>query len=653
MFITSKTVEAHKACLRQHTNNNIRSLYPYQLMIVEAMRQMEQGQLASSAEMFFCGPRGSTVARFEALVKGKKLERNIVRTIPHAGILTSRTGTGKTACIIELLARPQKPPTNTSVRQTCLGQVELQQIFVPVDICVVPGNIFSQWRSEFEILGQTGYWKFVSTTADVESTVDIFNTYRTDKNVPLQPHILISDTMYERLLKAQFDIVAEEFGEIVGLEEEDDRDERDEWDEENNEENEDEHVGREALEAETRPVNFNYRSFPHMFRVRRVIIDECDSLNFKMLWADFIWYVSATFKLFLQKCISGGTGKNTHSLLGELKQGTYIYSAYQLRKLFCITISKKVFEDTLAPNELPDFKGRSIMYEGQPGQYMTRQDFLLHSWNHVKKQLYKISESLAQGSFAVAFYNSIDTEFVEQMRADFDSKSNDKVSYILVNNTKTYTSKRIQQILTATKENEIRSGEPTIVFVISVQFLAQGLNLQQAKCAIILNDLDETKLIQVVGRVQRRGRKSQLTIYRIWAPDERLLYPPFNGMFLKEYTEIKNIMARKKWRIETDKEVQQLYHKVLPNMDRAYYEILNHPVASRVEQQEEYEEENEPEHINHSIPLSEIDKQQQNSNKRYAPVDTESLVPVPGTGPPHKKTKLFDLNLSEDEDDEE
>ena len=568
MFITSKTVEAHKAYLKQHTTSYARELYPYQLMIVEAMHQMEHGKNAPPAEMFFCGPRGSSTARVEALTKGKKLERNIVRTIPHAGILASRTGTGKTACIIELLSRPQKPPTNMGVRQTCLGQVELQQIFVPVDICVVPGNIFSQWRTELELLGQTGYWKFVATTADVEAIVDIFNTYRVDQNVPIQPHILISDTMYERLLRAQFVIADEE--KIIGLSEKDFENSDD--DEEEHEENDDELGDLETQEAEMESEDFNYRSFPHMFRVRRLVIDECDSLNFKMLWADFIWYVSATFKSFLQKCIRGGTGKNTHSLLGELKQGSYIYSAYQLRKLFCIAISKKVFEDTLAPDELPDFRGRSVMYECPPGEFTSRRNSI-NSWNHVSKFVYKISESLARGSFAVAFYDSNDSAFVERMRDDFEQKSDDRVSYMLINNTKAYTSKRIQQILAATQQYEIRPDEPTIIFVINAQFHAQGLNLQQAKCAIIINDMSESQLVQIVGRVQRRGRKSQLTIYRIWAPDERLVYPPFENEFRDTYNEIKQLMACKKWRIETDQAVRKIYDSVYMKMFTAYENI--------------------------------------------------------------------------------
>ena len=550
---------------------------------------MQQKELHTGAprysEMFFGGPQGSTSARAVSIAKGKLSERHVVETRSRAGVLASRTGSGKTSIIIELLARPEAPSNNPTVRHSCLGQVLLRQKYLPIDFVVVPFKLMSQWSDELKILEQYDEWCLISSRVHLNEFVGVLENWLDERSESLPAHVLLTDSMYKLLLEERFKLPArrvmvfglggkrkqsscnrtmakraqyegqdenEQEGDNVNeneVNENIDDEKSDEEDDERDDDYYDDDEAKEAKEAKDPTMEFDYCSFPYMFRVRRVIVDECDSLNFKMLWANFIWFVSATFKTFIR---NGGACKSTHSLLGELKKATYYYTFAQLKELFLLSVSRAAFERALPKGGLPPFKSKSIVYEMPPPATFDI-DAAGH-WARAKEILFAMCGRVRPGSLVLAFYQTKDVQLEKQMQADLEEQMLDEgVEYVLVNNSKCFVSERIQQLLHGERTN------CRTVLLMNARFLADGLNLQVADYAVIIGFMSERLIRQVIGRVQRPIRHSQLSVLRIWCPDERLLFAPFKGRFDSAYADVKKLMSAPKWTIETDLEILKIY----------------------------------------------------------------------------------------------
>ena len=580
MLVDTRLIAKYAAedLLYQVTNNTSRRLYNYQTAIVYRMQEMERHAGSVPAEMIFGGPHGSAADRRVALQNGRFAERNLVRTKPQTGILAAATGTGKTSIIIELLARPEVPRTNKVVRHTCLGPVFLEQVFLPIDFVVVPFKLAKQWSDDLKTLGQHVHYTIIVDQAGVASFAEILSYYLAGDNVTMPKHVLITNTMWAVLLNVNFAPLQTEYVRLDGkmenaenVEETSgkdesiasssssmygenrqpkrkctderqkkqkrqkttaetcDNDDDDDDDDDEDDDNEDDEV-EEDMDSEDVDVdmscanNFESRTFPHMFRARRVIIDECDSLNFKMVWSDFLWVVSATFDTFFNKCVKGGSGATTHSLLGELKKATYYYTYKQLCALFTIRVSKKAFLRAIPKNSLPPFTSQSITYEAPLPQriekYVDYQFLSPETWAILKKELFSYIATTSSNSINIVFYAANDSEFEKNiLLTDLNGVSDENTQYYLVNTAKCLGGKNIQTVL----KTEPSKNKKRIVLVMNARYVAEGLNLQIANNTVIVNYMSERIFKQVLGRVQRPVRSGALHVVRLWAPDARLL----------------------------------------------------------------------------------------------------------------------------------
>lgn len=571
--------------LNQKTSTAERRLYPYQLALAEYMQEMEQGT-SSNMEMCFKGPRCSVLARSEAIEKALSSERNIVRTRYQGGFLTAPTGTGKTSIIIELLARNRPPLPNKHVRHSCLGSVTLQHRLLPIDLVVVPFKLAQQWEREVDILRQRSNWMFITSSQILNLFVDLIKD-----GARLPHHVLITDSMYKKLLDVRFEWsqpqpnlvrlngkrgsdterpakrFKNEDGSSGGSSSSDSESssakEQEAAEQEEKDEMEEDYGDEEGRDAE----QFDYRTFAFMFRVQRLVIDESESLNFKMLWADFIWFVSATFESFIKKCVLGGACKSVHSLLGELKQAIQLYTVAQLKELFLVSVCKSVYLSELPAESLPPPLASAIVYEAKPPTKFTKyhnfEALSARVWADLKGRLFNYIDSTKPGSVVVVFYAAKNAELENQMLVDLhnkmeaDEEAGRESEYLLVSNAKTLTSKRIQQAIQS-RSGGRRESESRLVLFMNARFVAEGLNLQMADYAVIINFMIQRMILQLIGRVQRPTRYSQLEIVRFWAPDSRLRHAAFKGRFESQYAEQKKLMSTE-WSLATELAVAKQY----------------------------------------------------------------------------------------------
>ncbi|TXH07016.1 MAG: hypothetical protein E6Q06_04180 [Candidatus Moraniibacteriota bacterium] len=336
---------------------------------------------------------------------------------------------------------------------------------------------------------------------------------------------------------------------------------------------------------------FDYQKFTQKYQVRRVIVDEGESLNFPMLWARFMWIVSATFEAFISKCVHGGTSTSTVSILGELKKATYFYTTAQLKELFIVTVDKKSFVEELPAASLPPYTAETIVYHIPPRDsrktltWPETDAFALttRNWPHVKQALFDFVDASPPGKVTIAFYGShppniagADSLADEIISEELAERSDESTLYYHVNTAKTLGTKKTRKLLEELQNGAMKTvyRGAKIVLVMNARFTAEGLNLQIADHALIFNYFGYRRLIQVIGRVQRMTRAGPLKIVRIWTPDNRLLDPIFEGRFDVDYAEMTKIM-QKPWELATERAVNESHDECISSASSAFYRIVD------------------------------------------------------------------------------
>lgn len=579
MKITAKYVAAMPDQEQASAQNPNWMLYPYQIAAARAMRQMETPSRSMQPRFSALLDRSnSCAARQETLMHVAPLTKGFQRQ--QTGLLVAPTGSGKTLIVIELLnMSDHAPPKKSIVRQSCLGSIHMDTIHLDLDMVVVPIAIFQQWVHHVKMLAcAPEAWYTIEKSSELNAFV---NSIETDgeEHEGIE-HVIITSTMYQKMLvyncknkKAATESDNERAGESS-----------------ESSESEDEvidldgakrkftgyHVPKQINTSMPQPpakkkqkIDFEAESggiaFSSKYRVRRVIVDEADSTNHHMLWADFIWVISATFALYMRRLTAtGGFKKSKASLIGELKIGAYQYTEEQINELMSIDIDPELIKVTLAHKLLP-YQGVSSFFElPDPPAYAAPDDIKdVDDWANIVPFIVKtISTRTPEYARIVILYSDSghmaerpEMEVLYTGLAEAIVKPDTLVS---AQNNRQYKSHKV--VAAIDEAHELAQKSSTArgrkIFLVNTRFLAAGVNLQFATHAFIVGSMSESRIVQSLGRVQRPVRTTVLQVFRLWAPPNLLKSPLLKGAYIDMYEDIKKKM-KGPWTIEIEKAVSR------------------------------------------------------------------------------------------------
>lgn len=538
-----------------------RVLRPYQEQCIKDMRKLELANTEQERNIF-----GGSYA---------------VQRKAHCGMLASKVGSGKTMMVIKFIEYfGTTPHRRTTMASSFMHTDSIHMTYYRVNLVVVPNALTKQWGDEIAQCGMSKKFLWFDSASKLNEFYNEIQYVRHDEDEDEEEgggggdfflNVLVSSSFYDALGHCRV------LPDGAGL------------------------VNKTTAENRHLPKFNSHNMF------MRIFFDEADAKNPVIIYADFIWLISATLLFTIQQSQTKfGSSKRRDTMFGALKLANRFFNIEQLciktpdevvdtqcklmpvdsfkftmRKSFMDSFWAQIesnHDDNLAMNE--SFDNINTWYTQIANRldksgllnsikHVTRySDFCLrvNRLNHMTTDVLREIETILGGKEAkrireeeedgeeamtifVVYYTSQDLTAYIDLSTSIVEKTGIFPTYWVDTNS---LDKHI-----AAAHDKYMNGKNNIIFM-NGNLIQTGLNLNWATHLILIGHIPKSSAAQLYGRFQRPPRNCPLRIVRILTLVTPLICNSNSKWLVKEVDFFKKYLIDNTWSSEAEEQLNDL-----------------------------------------------------------------------------------------------